>query len=133
MKATILDLKKKIIYVKDNEEFTRLFEYNENECTANISDLDSMDLRSMDIVTKIYKRVILAFPKENKRENFYINQEDWEKIIPLIKSIVEDRTKKSLEKIKVQEDIICELDKRLKLLYNKWYVKVGRKIQNIFH
>lgn len=106
MKATIIDWVKKIVDVESNrDEFIRLW-----KTKRGLKDIRSEKefLNPYEIVEttqKIYKKIILSYPRKSKREIFYVNHEDAQEMLPVIDALVYYRT----EELRAENNILTNI------------------------
>lgn len=136
MKAEIIDLKKKLIDTRYEEEVIPVFIHNTSDKVLSENQLNLYS--PVEVVRKFYKRLITSFPRARggyDHRNYYVCMDDWKKTIPLIQGIISEETGKLRKEKSVLLNKYNNLEKnrdvtalKLMTLSNKWYVKIGKWI-----
>ena len=130
-KITIIDLEKTI---RDIEKPTEVIEFFEtpNEGLVFPDDFNPNDGPMVEVTRKLYKCLELSeltLLRVNTRELYYVNVEDFEKVMPLLKGIIEVETEDLKSEVR---DIRGDYFGYVNMMNRQWYVKVGRFIERLF-
>jgi len=141
MKAIIIDLKETIRDVKPGEELIQMVV---NTVSNEIVDEKELPYTTpVKLTKKIYKGIDTAFPKDikgySRRERYYLDIEDWKLKIALIRAVIDNETNELRKKntnlsarYQLLDKLQSEMYVKLRTLENKWYVKLGKKLEIIY-
>lgn len=146
MKATLITFNKKVVDVPDyRDKVLNIIDTNEDKFERNFSAETTVPLSEYKDDRTIFERIVLEhrenIHKDSKiiQDHYFVNYEDMEKAMPLIKGMITAKTRELNWKHIEDQEGIRELNLKIKRLEDNlekidmyWFNRLWKYILNLF-
>ena len=131
-RAVIIDLKKTEKMIERPEEYLEFFETDGKDMVLPDEITPETRLQTVNMTRKLYRAIKisgLTSRRVRTTETYYVCIEDWEKVVPLLRGMIQVETEDVQRDLRDAQD---DLRHYVEKMEKKLYVRVGRFIERLF-